>query len=86
MTRKLSDAQICVLIRGLDSKLERRGAWWSEDDRKLPTDPVRIYSERTIASLDERGLIEREGDQIWTSEWGERVLARHLKNNISEAT
>ncbi len=41
---RLSDAQIEVLLKGVDYKLSRSTMGWSYDDRVSPTDGVRIHS------------------------------------------
>jgi len=55
---RLSDSQIEVLLKGIDHKLSRSTMGWSYDDRKSPTDGVRIHSPATIKSLWNRGLLD----------------------------
>ena len=55
---RLSDAQIEVLLKGVDHKLSRSTMGWSYDDRVSPTDGVRIHSPATIKSLWKRGLLD----------------------------
>jgi len=86
MIRKLSDAQLYALDLASRYKLQRSslGCWAVAPDGSALSDPVEIFSPKTVSSLWRRGLLDGnpepaipvESPSLWANARARKLLAQ----------